>query len=88
MDRGRGRGRGAYHSVAGNFSRSSLFPEEDGGRVMGRVSGTTTPEIIQYPFINSPPSPPFPGRALVRAQRNGTGRLGLWPAFDQSPEGV
>lgn len=38
MDRGRGRGRGAYHSVGAGFSRSSLFPEEEGGgRTMGRV---------------------------------------------------
>lgn len=42
MDRGRGRGRGAYHSVSGGgFSRSSLFPDEEGaGRPIGRVSGS------------------------------------------------
>lgn len=42
MDRGRGRGRGAYHSVSGGgFSRPSLFPDEDGGRILGgRVSST------------------------------------------------
>lgn len=35
MDRGRGRGRGAYHSVSGGFSRSSAFPDEEGGRILG-----------------------------------------------------
>lgn len=49
MDRGRGRGRGAYHSVGsgGGFSsRPGLFPEEEGGgRVMGRVSITYSTSI-------------------------------------------
>lgn len=39
MDRGRGRGRGAYHSVSGGFSRSSLFPEEEGSGGGGGIGG-------------------------------------------------
>lgn len=85
MDRGRGRGRGAYHSVGPSFSRSSLFPEEEGGRTMGRVRDGSFALFCELRCFNSYYAS---GRTLVGEERHGSRRVGVWPALDQSQEGI
>lgn len=82
MDRGRGRGRGAYHSVSGGgFSRPSLFPDEDGGRILGGRVSSTLVNGKQIVFNSLPLLTVLQGERWV--ERNGTDP-GEWASGLQS----